>query len=205
MEINTAGLHKPVREAYPSPEILRRLREAGVPITFGSDAHRPEEVGRDFAHAAALARAAGYDAFAALEPDPGGGRAGSGRPCSSRLRRTPAAGQPGAPGRPESARAVMKAAVIFNPSSGRGRAGAIASAVERGLTKRGLDCELHATRQPKEAITLAERYSPQADIVVAIGGDGTVNEVTNGMARARDKVGARARRSPCWASFRPGP
>ena len=83
----------------------------------------------------------------------------------------------------------MKAAVIFNPSSGRGRAGAIADAVERGLTKRGLECELHATRHAKEAIIIAERVSPQADIVVAIGGDGTVNEVTNGMARARDTAG----------------
>lgn len=75
VEINTAGLHKPVGEAYPSPEILRRLREADIPITFGSDAHRPEEVGRDFARAAALARGAGYDSFATLSPDPAGGRA----------------------------------------------------------------------------------------------------------------------------------
>ncbi len=82
----------------------------------------------------------------------------------------------------------MRAAVIFNPSSGRSRAGAIASAVERGLTKRGFECELHATSHAKEAIVLAERFAPGVDIVVAIGGDGTVNEVTNGMARARDKA-----------------
>ena len=75
VEINTAGLHKPVKEAYPSPEILRKLRAAGIPITFGSDAHRPEEVGRDFAHATDLARAAGFDFFATLAADPAGGRA----------------------------------------------------------------------------------------------------------------------------------
>jgi histidinol-phosphatase (PHP family) len=75
IEINTAGLHKPVQEAYPSPDILRRLRDAGVAITFGSDAHRPEEVGRDFAHAVDLAREAGYEEYAALEPYPAGGRA----------------------------------------------------------------------------------------------------------------------------------
>jgi histidinol-phosphatase (PHP family) len=75
VEINTAGLHKPVGEAYPSPEILRLLREADIPITFGSDAHRPEEVGRDFARAAALARGAGYTTFASLQPDGAGGRA----------------------------------------------------------------------------------------------------------------------------------
>jgi diacylglycerol kinase (ATP) len=81
----------------------------------------------------------------------------------------------------------VKAAVVFNPSSGRGRAGVIASAVERALTKRGMECRLHATRHAKEAMILAERFAPGADIVVAIGGDGTVNEVANGMACARDK------------------
>lgn len=75
IEINTAGLHRPALEAYPSPDILRRLRAAGVAITFGSDAHRPEEVGRDFAHAVEVARTAGYEEFAFLEPDPAGGRA----------------------------------------------------------------------------------------------------------------------------------
>jgi diacylglycerol kinase (ATP) len=83
----------------------------------------------------------------------------------------------------------MKAAVIFNPHSGRGRARTIASTVENSLAKRGVECELHATRRAKEAIALAERAAPHSDIIVAIGGDGTVNEVTNGMARARDKAG----------------
>ena len=68
VEINTAGLHKPVGEAYPSPHVLGLLCEAGVSITFGSDAHRPAEVGRDFAHAVGLARSAGYETFALLEP-----------------------------------------------------------------------------------------------------------------------------------------
>jgi histidinol-phosphatase (PHP family) len=75
VEINTAGFHKPVGEAYPSPEILRRLCEAGVEITFGSDAHRPSEVGRDFDRAVQLARDAGYVRFASLEPAAQGGRA----------------------------------------------------------------------------------------------------------------------------------
>lgn len=75
VEINTAGLHKPVREAYPTVDILRRLHESGVSVTFGSDAHRPEEVGRDFTHAVGLAREAGYSEFAALAAGPPGERA----------------------------------------------------------------------------------------------------------------------------------
>ena len=75
VEINTAGLHRPVGEAYPTLDILRRLCAAGVAVTFGSDAHRPQEVGRDFDHAVALAQAAGYTEFASLVAQPGGGRA----------------------------------------------------------------------------------------------------------------------------------
>jgi len=75
VEINTAGLHKPVGEAYPTLDILRRLCQAGVAITFGSDAHRPENVGRDFEHAAELARGAGFTSFASLKGDASGGRA----------------------------------------------------------------------------------------------------------------------------------
>jgi histidinol-phosphatase (PHP family) len=79
VEINTAGLRKPVGEIYPSLDILRRLHNAGVPITFGSDAHQPEEVGRDFAGAVTLACSAGYTTFAVLQPNADGRRAIIGR------------------------------------------------------------------------------------------------------------------------------
>jgi len=75
VEINTSGLHRPAKEAYPTLDILRRLCDAGVPVTFGSDAHDPAEVGRDFDHAVELARAAGFQEFAFLEAGPRGGRA----------------------------------------------------------------------------------------------------------------------------------
>lgn len=60
IELNTAGLRKDCREIYPSQAILALARELGVPITFGSDAHAPGEVGADFDQAVALARSVGY-------------------------------------------------------------------------------------------------------------------------------------------------
>lgn len=60
MELNTAGLRKDCREIYPSAELVRLAHHHGVPITFGSDAHAPEEVAMNFAEAIASARAAGY-------------------------------------------------------------------------------------------------------------------------------------------------
>jgi histidinol-phosphatase (PHP family) len=67
VELNTAGLHKPVEEIYPSLPLLRSLRAHEVGITFGSDAHEPAHVGRDFAAATELARSAGYGHYAWLE------------------------------------------------------------------------------------------------------------------------------------------
>ncbi len=59
-EINTAGWRKPVGEAYPAAPFLAACRRARVPTLINSDAHTPEDVGRDFDRAAALAREAGY-------------------------------------------------------------------------------------------------------------------------------------------------
>jgi histidinol-phosphatase (PHP family) len=60
IEVNTAGLRKDCREIYPSRAFLELAARRKIPITFGSDAHAPGEVGSDFAAALELARAAGY-------------------------------------------------------------------------------------------------------------------------------------------------
>jgi histidinol-phosphatase (PHP family) len=71
VECSSAGLRKPVAELYPDPGLLPRLREAGIPVTLASDAHRPDDVGRDFPTAVAALRLAGYETitrFRAREP-----------------------------------------------------------------------------------------------------------------------------------------
>lgn len=60
IELNTAGLRKDCREIYPSSRFLDLAFAAGVPITFGSDAHAPGEVGADFDKSLASAKVAGY-------------------------------------------------------------------------------------------------------------------------------------------------
>lgn len=60
IELNTAGLRKDCKEIYPSRQLLELAFQKGVPITFGSDAHAPNEVGMNFAEAKDLARSAGY-------------------------------------------------------------------------------------------------------------------------------------------------
>ena len=60
IELNTAGLRKDCREIYPSRANPGTGLPQGVPITFGSDAHAPGEVGMDFDRAVRLARETGY-------------------------------------------------------------------------------------------------------------------------------------------------
>ncbi len=60
VEINAAGFRKPVKEAYPSLSIMELLSEYEIPITFGSDAHAPEQVGFKQAEIYSLAKACGY-------------------------------------------------------------------------------------------------------------------------------------------------
>ena len=67
VEISSAGLRKPVGEAYPEERLLRQILDAGVPVTFSSDAHAPAEVGWGYERTLALARAAGATEYVTLE------------------------------------------------------------------------------------------------------------------------------------------
>ena len=66
IEINTSGLEHGAAEAYPSLQILAWMKERAIPITFGSDSHNPDQIGRHFEHALDLARAAGHTHRAAF-------------------------------------------------------------------------------------------------------------------------------------------
>jgi histidinol-phosphatase (PHP family) len=60
VEVNTGGLRAPCVEIYPARKFLELCFEEGVKITLGSDAHRPEDVGRDFDQALKLLKSIGF-------------------------------------------------------------------------------------------------------------------------------------------------
>ncbi len=64
VELNTAGLRMPAAEIYPAREFLAQCRKKGVPVTTGSDAHQPEQVGWGFKLALELLKDAGYSEVA---------------------------------------------------------------------------------------------------------------------------------------------
>ncbi|MFC1850798.1 histidinol-phosphatase HisJ family protein [candidate division CSSED10-310 bacterium] len=64
IEVNTSGLIKPCQEIYPSSQLLKICCDYGIPITLGSDAHKPGCVGQYFDDALMLIQQIGYKKIA---------------------------------------------------------------------------------------------------------------------------------------------
>jgi histidinol-phosphatase (PHP family) len=60
LELNTAGWRSPAKEAYPSEAFLRECLKLGVPVTLGSDAHCPQDVGAGLSQAVSLLKKLGF-------------------------------------------------------------------------------------------------------------------------------------------------
>lgn len=78
----------------------------------------------------------------------------------------------------------MNIALIVKPSS----VDEVRSGVEK-LREGGHDVRPRATFDPGDARRFAAEAAPDADLVVAAGGDGTVNEVVNGLFDGSDACG----------------
>ncbi len=79
--------------------------------------------------------------------------------------------------------------IIVNPTAGSGRAAKLLPWIRERLSQRP-DAELHVTGRPGEAEELTARAAATGcDRVVAVGGDGTIQEVVNGVLEAASRPG----------------
>ncbi len=67
VEVSTAGWRKPVGELYPSDAFAAMCVEAGAVFALSSDAHLPEDVGRDYERAVETMRGWGVEEIAVFE------------------------------------------------------------------------------------------------------------------------------------------
>jgi len=75
--------------------------------------------------------------------------------------------------------------IILNPVAGRGYGAKVESELRQHLEAEGVDFDLVRTDGPWHAAELAEQAANDGfEIVVAAGGDGTTNEVVNGLMAA---------------------
>ena len=75
----------------------------------------------------------------------------------------------------------MKVTVIYNPTAGGGREALLCRFVAE-LERQGASVRLYYTKGPNDATDYLSGLADQGDCVVAVGGDGTTNEVLNGLA-----------------------
>jgi len=73
------------------------------------------------------------------------------------------------------------ATVIYNPISGMGSARRKVAALKSGLEHCGYHVELAGTAHRGDAMALASSLKPRTSLLVVVGGDGTLNEVINGL------------------------
>lgn len=83
---------------------------------------------------------------------------------------------------------LQNALIIYNPTSGRGRARRLRQLEQAAeiLKAAGIHAELAPTAHPGAATLLARQAVREGrDLVIACGGDGTNNEVVNGLAGSK--------------------
>ncbi|HNP86545.1 MAG: diacylglycerol kinase family lipid kinase [Chloroflexi bacterium SZAS-1] len=85
-----------------------------------------------------------------------------------------------------------RALIVFNPNAGQ--AGTLEQDIHTARDiwrEHGWQVELQPTRGPGDGIRIAREAAAQHfDVVIAAGGDGTVNEVVNGLAGTQTALGA---------------
>ncbi len=83
---------------------------------------------------------------------------------------------------------MAKTLIILNPISGHGAGARLWPYIQSTLRAGGIDHDLAQTSRPREAMAIAERAKQSGcETLVAIGGDGTVNEVVNGLMLASNE------------------
>lgn len=87
-----------------------------------------------------------------------------------------------------SSRKKPRLLIVLNPIAGRHKQAHI-NRIIAALQEHGIRAEVYETRGPGDAITALPRLTPDFDIVVAAGGDGTVNEVLNGIRGSKVTLG----------------
>jgi YegS/Rv2252/BmrU family lipid kinase len=76
---------------------------------------------------------------------------------------------------------LPKLGIVLNPIAGRGRAINIEKPLVEYLRHRKIVFHLEKTNRPQHATDLSRQMCKELDIIVAVGGDGTVNEVATGV------------------------
>ncbi|CCY79860.1 lipid kinase YegS/Rv2252/BmrU family [Mycoplasma sp. CAG:877] len=83
----------------------------------------------------------------------------------------------------------MKHIFIVNPISGKGKTLKAVDRIKKVCEEENLDYEIYFTEYPKDATKIARKYRFTKNIIYSVGGDGTLNEVLNGIVGTKNLLG----------------
>lgn len=83
----------------------------------------------------------------------------------------------------------MKHIFIVNPTSGNGKALKTVEQIEKVCKEKNIEYELHYTKASGDATKIARKYFFSKNIIFSVGGDGTLNEVVNGLIGSKNMLG----------------
>lgn len=83
----------------------------------------------------------------------------------------------------------MKYIFIVNPESAKGNAMKIIGNIEKVCKQEHIEYEVCYTLAQGDATRLAQSYKDEENIIYAVGGDGTLSEVLNGVVGTKNKIG----------------
>lgn len=84
---------------------------------------------------------------------------------------------------------IEHALVLANPIAGRGQGPALGARVVAGLARRGVHAELCVTASAHDDRLVMRRRAATTDVVIAVGGDGTIRDVLEGLPGASVPIG----------------
>jgi diacylglycerol kinase (ATP) len=78
---------------------------------------------------------------------------------------------------------------IVNPMAANGRFATLGKTIHQRCIDEGIDFDIEYTKKQNDAIEIGRKSTNQFENIVAVGGDGTINEVVNGIVGSKSRLG----------------
>lgn len=92
-----------------------------------------------------------------------------------------------------------KCLVILNPNANKGKALKLENRIKKAFTKEGLDIDLVKSKGIEDCRSHAYKAVGKYSLICAVGGDGTVNEVADGILKKVDEINIKIQDIPHFA------
>lgn len=83
---------------------------------------------------------------------------------------------------------MKNALVIINPKAGKTRSKSMLFDIAEALCKENYNVSVQVTLKKGHATQIAQKAASKYDIIIAVGGDGTLSEVTEGIMKSGKKI-----------------